>query len=228
MKLTKKIKNKIHHLYKLHVKKEKFLVEVHRWFKDKGDMTLRLDYPLTPSSVVFDLGGYHGDFAADIHEKYGCTVYIFEPVSEFFQICVDRFKGNGKIHCFKYGLSATDTWMDIGLAENASSFQSPHTSGKMERVEIRSIIPCIRELGVDSIDLMKINIEGGEFEVLDAMIDSNYTDNITNLQIQFHNFVENAEEKRNALRKKLNSTHIETWNYEFVWENWKIKDTQSQ
>jgi len=223
--LTKKIQNKLRHLYKLHVKKDSFLIEIERWFKDKGDMTLRLDYPLTPESIVFDLGGYHGDFAAEIHKKYGCSVYIFEPVFEFFQHCADRFKGNEKIHCFNFGLSSQDGWLNIGLAENASSFQSPHTSGKTERVEVRSVISCIEELGIDKIDLMKINIEGGEFEVLPALINAQYIHKITNLQIQFHDFIEHAKEKRDRLRDQFKLTHQETWNYEFVWENWNLKGT---
>ncbi|WP_163835751.1 FkbM family methyltransferase, partial [Pseudomonas viridiflava] len=84
---------------------------------------------------------------------------------------------------------------------------------------------CIEELGTDKIDLMKINIEGGEFEVLPALIDAQYIYKITNLQIQFHDSIEHAKEKRDRLRDQFKLTHQETWNYEFVWENWKLKGT---
>ena len=127
MNLLSKFKNKLAFKYRRYVLREPFLIEVERWFKDKGDDTLRLDYPLTSDSVVFDVGGYQGDFAADIHEKYGCTVYIFEPVLEFYQSCVERFKGNNKIICFNYGLASVNGSLEIGLADNASSFDSPHT-----------------------------------------------------------------------------------------------------
>ena len=50
------------------------------WFADNGDKTLRLDYPLTSDSIVFDLGGYKGDWASSIYEKYKCNIYIFEPI----------------------------------------------------------------------------------------------------------------------------------------------------
>lgn len=221
--LFEKIKNKIIYLNNRYIKRDHFLLEVDRWFKDKGDQALRLAYPLSADSVVFDLGGYHGDFAADIHAKYSCAVYIFEPVPKFYNKCVNRFAGNSKITCFNYGLASVDGWLDIGLADNASSFESPHAKGNTERVEIRSIVPCINSLGITKIDLMKINIEGGEFDVLPALIDSGLIKNIDNLQVQFHNFIDNAAEKRNELRRSLQQTHIETWNYEFVWENWKIK-----
>jgi hypothetical protein len=50
--------------YKLYVLRDIYAAEVTRWFKDKGDETLRLEYPeLNKDSLVFDLGGYHGDFS---------------------------------------------------------------------------------------------------------------------------------------------------------------------
>ena len=72
------IKRKIRHFYRLHILKDEFTVEIARWFKDKGDKTLRLNYPaLNKDSIVFDLGGYFGDYAYEINKKYGCKVYLF-------------------------------------------------------------------------------------------------------------------------------------------------------
>jgi FkbM family methyltransferase len=213
-----KIRNKLASLYRRYVLREPFLLEVARWFKDKGDETLRLNYPLTQESVVFDLGGYHGDFAAAVHQRYGCKVYIFEPVSEFYQRCVDRFQGNHKIVCLNYGLSSADGWLDIGLAENASSFASPHAKGATQRVQLSSIVKCISELGVNQIDLMKINIEGGEFDIIPAIIESGDIKKVQNLQVQFHNFVDDAVKQRTTIRNQLTATHMEMWSYEFVWE----------
>ena len=36
------------------------------WLADNGDKTYRLDYNLNENSVVFDLGGYEGQWASDI------------------------------------------------------------------------------------------------------------------------------------------------------------------
>lgn len=210
-------------LYKVHIKRERFLLEAKRWFRDEGDKTLRLNYPLDENSVVFDLGGYQGDFAAEIYEKYGCNIYVFEPVKSFYDKCVKRFEHVPKVKCFNYGLSSSDGWLNISLAENASSFSSPLVQGNTERVEVRSIAPCIKELGVDKINLIKINIEGGEYEVLPALIASGDICKIDDIQVQFHNFVAGAVDKRSTLRDALQDTHDETWCYEFVWENWKKK-----
>ena len=40
-------------------------------------------------------------------------------------------------------------------------------------------------------------------------------------QIQFHNFIESSESKRDTLITELSKTHKRTWCYKFVWENWK-------
>jgi FkbM family methyltransferase len=211
-------------LYRRYFLRDPFLREIDRWFNDKGDETLRLTYPLTAESIVFDLGGYHGDFAAAVNSRYGCKVYVFEPVPEFYKRCVDRFHGNSKIACFNFGLSSADGMLDIGLVENSSSFSSPHAQGVMLQVHVRSIVEYIRELGVARIDLMKINIEGSEFDILPAIIKSGDIDKVQHLQIQFHNFVDCAVEQRDTIRSVLNHTHAEMWNYDFVWESWRRKE----
>jgi len=223
MNLLSKIQNKLVFLYRRHILRDPFLFEVARWFGDKGDETLRLDYPLSQGSIVLDVGGYHGDFAAAVYERYGCKVYIFEPVPEFYQKCVTRFQGSQKIVCLNYGLSSVDDWLDIGMAENASSFASPYANGAVQRVQVRSVVECIRELGINRIDLMKINIEGGEFDVVPAIIESGDIRKVQYLQVQFHNFVDYAAKRRAAIRTQLANTHTEMWNYDFVWESWKLK-----
>lgn len=223
MNMLSKIQEKLVFLHRRYILRDPFLLEVARWFRDKGDETLRLDYPLTKESIVFDVGGYQGDFAAAVHERYGCKVYIFEPVPEFYQKVVIRFQGNPKIICLNYGLSSADGWLDIGVAENASSFASPHAKGARQRVQVRAVVECIRELGIDWIDLMKINIEGGEFDVVPAIIESGDINKVQYLQVQFHNFVDHAASRRAAIRTQLANTHREMWNYEFVWESWKLK-----
>jgi hypothetical protein len=53
-----------------------------KWWNDKGDETLRLDYPLDSNSVVVDAGGFEGEWAYSICEKYNSTVYVLEPIKE--------------------------------------------------------------------------------------------------------------------------------------------------
>lgn len=218
---------KFNYLYRRYLLRDPFLREIARWFKDRGDETFRLDYPLVSDSIVFDLGGYHGDFAAAINNRYCCNVYVFEPVPEYYQKCVERFRDNSRIVCLNFGLASEEGLMKMSLAENASSIVSAHAKGALLKVRVRSIVEFINEIGLSQIDLMKINIEGGEFDVLPAIINSGDIEKVQHLQIQFHNFIENAAVRRDEIRISLQKTHTEMWNYNFVWESWKLKEAKS-
>jgi FkbM family methyltransferase len=218
-----KLSNRLALYWRRYVLRDRTLLEFDRWFRDKGDETLRLKYPLTRDSVVFDLGGYRGDFAAAIHERYGCKVFVFEPVPQFYRMCVERFRGNEAIRCFDYGLSDKEASLEIVLDENGSSFFIDPGENPVLTVQTRSVARCIRDLGVRRIDLIKINIEGGEYDVIPALLDSGCIALVNNLQVQFHRFVEGAETRRAEIRRRLANTHSEQWNYEFVWESWALR-----
>jgi hypothetical protein len=81
----------------------------------------------------------------------------------------------------------------------------------------------MEENNLQSIDLLNINIEGAEYDLLNYLTKTPIIYNIKNIQIQFHDFIENAEVKRNIIHAKLNNTHKMTYNYDFVWENWKLR-----
>lgn len=195
-----------------------------KWFVDNGDTTLRLNYPLTEDSIVFDLGGYKGDFAHAINSKYGCYVYIFEPVNAYYLQCVDRFKDNKKILCFNYGLLDKDCKLAISNENDGSSILKNNTTDNCEQVSIKCFAETYNTLlGTSCIDLLKVNIEGSEFPLLAHIITSNTIQKIKHLQVQFHNFYPNSVFLREEIRSKLSETHIEAWNYPFVWESWTKK-----
>jgi hypothetical protein len=69
---------------------------------------------------------------------------------------------------------------------------------------------------------MKINIEGGEFDLLPAAIDSGLIERIKFIQVQFHQFIPNAIENRLQIHKALEKSHRQMWCYDFVWESWAL------
>ncbi|MES2964569.1 MAG: FkbM family methyltransferase [Bdellovibrionota bacterium] len=191
-----------------------------RWVAARGDATLRLDYPLTKSSLVLDLGGYRGDWAAEIFEKYGCRIFVFEPVSSFAEGIRRRFSGQNEIRTFDFALAGRNGTTEIGLDENSSSEFAAEASKKTV-IQLKDIAEFFNTQNVTSVDLMKINIEGAEFDLLDYMLDRGLTDRIANLQIQFHNFVPAADSRRESIRSRLAKTHDVTYDFPFIWENWR-------
>lgn len=202
-------------------KNEAPLTEVKRWFRDKGDETLRLSYPLNEDSIVFDLGGFQGDFAIQINARYRCYVYLFEPSVEFFEKCEKRFTQNSKVHCFNFGLSDENGQFTLSNEGDGSSILHKSDTNSIETVTVKKFSDVFDSLHIKSVDLIKINIEGSEYQLLDHIISSGLIEKFENIQVQFHDFVDDAKELRNTLTKKLSKTHHRTWCYEFVWENWQ-------
>ncbi|MCX6754454.1 MAG: FkbM family methyltransferase [Candidatus Nomurabacteria bacterium] len=189
------------------------------WFKINGDKTLRLDYPLNSSSVVVDVGGYEGQWASDIFAKYNSDIIIFEPVKQFAQQIEERFSKNNKITCYNVGLSNIDKTEKISLLDDSSSLFKNNT--QLENITLVNTNNFFEQKNINSIDLIKINIEGGEYDLLENLIENKLISKIKNIQVQFHDFVPNAKERMANIQEKLKETHHTTYQYEFVWENWE-------
>ncbi len=203
--------------------------EYRAWLSVEGDLTLRLDYDLSPESIVFDVGGYKGQWASDIFSKYQCRIYVFEPVADFATFIRNRFSKNGKISVFHFGLG----WHTVGAtievdADKSSLFRGGlGRAGKTEKTRIVSASDFLQERGISRIDLIKINIEGGEYDLLRHLFESGWMERILNIQVQFHEFVPESRKKRDETRRMLARTHSLTYCYDFVWENWRKRDIQS-
>ena len=194
--------------------------EFRKWFSIGGDETYRLNYALQSTSVVFDLGGYEGDFAHLISSKFGCEIHLYEPVERFHQRCVERFSGNQNIHCHRYGLSNVDGLFDISAADNSSSLIAVNQGKGCETVEVKRFADECARLKIIEIDLIKINVEGSEFLLLPHIIESGVINRINNIQVQFHDFFPDAYAERLRIHRMLKRSHKLDWCFPFVWESW--------
>lgn len=198
--------------------------DVTRWFQDGGD-TRRYQYNLNADSIVVDLGGFEGKFADTIFKKFGCKVYVYEPIGSFFNKSYATNKNNIGVTVYPVGISGyTDGIVSISVEGDASSIFK--TNGNVLKEDVRlfpvSTLFDGKLLALTKIDLLKINVEGAEFDILEALILHDYVKKIDNIQVQFHNFVPDAENRRNILRTQLSKTHHLTYDYPFVWENWEL------
>jgi FkbM family methyltransferase len=222
MEIAERISRRISWEYGLHIKRDPFTRALARWHDDKGDETHRLSYDLGPKSLVLDVGGFRGDWAAAIVERYDPYMHVFEPAVEFFAPLKDRFSANPKVRCHPYGLlDATVTRPFV--VDGAGSTLYPPSAGAPAPV-LASFVD-VKELfggeGITAVDLMKINIEGGEYPLLRRMIDAHLIERVRDLQIQFHRISPSSEALRNQLQTELSKTHRLTYDYFFVWENWR-------
>ena len=73
----------------------------------------------------------------------------------------------------------------------------------------------MKYLKVNKIKLLKINIVGGQYPFLNHIVINN-AKIVQNYQIQFHDFIADADNKRNKIICSLNDTHVQTWCYKFL------------
>lgn len=200
-----------------------------RWTKDKvqlwklldGENNFRLNYDIVDSDIVIDLGGYKGDWTKRIFEKYNCNVLVFEPVKDFYEEIKNKFSKEEKVKVFKFGLGSKNSSENIFLSGDSSSMISK--TGAKTTVEIKSAKEFLEKEDIKKVKLVKINIEGAEYELLEHLIANDLCETFENIQVQFHKFIPDYEERRLDISKKLSSTHEITYNFDMVWENWKLK-----
>lgn len=203
------------------ISKKVYGKDMARWFNEEGDKNLRIDYPLNEYSIVFDLGGYKGQWTSDISSKFCCKVFVFEPVAEFANKIRKRFILNKNIYVFDFGLSDKNKNENISLNNDRSSI---YKAGKdYQTIKLVDINEFMKSNSIEKIDLMKINIEGGEYDLLDKMIETGLTQKVRYFQIQFHDYFSGAIKRKRTITNELVKTHDLMWNYEFVWESWCFK-----
>lgn len=207
--------------YKLNIIKDPKTVAYRDWVKDERSSALRLEYPLTEDSIVLDVGGYIGQWSQDIIELYNPYIYIFEPVNEYFSKIKSKFESNTKVFIYNFGLSDKNMTQKITILNDSSSIF--RAGDKYTNIQIKDIFSFINENNISEIDLIKINIEGGEYPLLKRMIDTKLVHICKNIQVQFHEFYPNAVQLRNEMREDLRETHKLTYDYPFIWENWLRK-----
>lgn len=201
-------------------------IAIRKWRADNGDYKLIPVHDLDENSLVFDIGGFHGDFAAEIYARYSCSVMIFEPVPNFAKIISERFDKNSKVQIFQLALGGKNSVEQMSINSVSSSVLRKVSKNSIT-INIVNIVDWLDTHSIDRIDLMKINIEGAEYELLDKLLNSPYIDKINELLIQFHNFVPNAQDKMSKIQEKLSLTHRLGFQYPFIWENWIKKDLAS-
>jgi len=152
-------------------------------------------------------------------DKYNPNVYILEPIPKFYKTMVNKFKGNNKVHLLNVGISTENKNDTIFLNGDGSS--SNIKNGKPIKVIFNDMNTILDEWGLDSVDLLQINIEGDEYPLLDAIIENGLIKKFKNIQVQFHLSFGDATGRRDKIREGLKNNGFKLkFDYPFVWESW--------
>jgi len=128
--------------------------------------------------VIFDIGGNIGItsvYLASIFPE--ALIYTFEPLEDNFMILQKNIQPYNNIKAFNFGLGSKNGNFKVYQSDDLEnfggvSFYPDPTGNKTEpyiSCEIKNINDVIKELNIDSIDLIKIDTEGAEHDILTSL-----------------------------------------------------------
>jgi FkbM family methyltransferase len=182
-----------------------------RWFKDlrykifygcliqrgyqlisMGSPALNCDWMICPrnlnaQSVVYSGGvGHDVTFEHELVRRFGCNVMLFDPSPTGLETMA---KAENQIPQFKFqpvalaGRCGTLKFTPPQNPEEGSWFAQ---SGKTATLEVpcKNLSTLMRENGHEHIDLLKIDIEGAEYEVLEDLL--RHRLRVKQIAVEFH------------------------------------------
>ncbi|MDF1717865.1 MAG: FkbM family methyltransferase [Antarcticimicrobium sp.] len=195
----------------------------HKFRKDKALPRLTDFFDLDPGSVVIDFGGFEGTWTdAVLAAQPEARVHVFEPHPGYAAALRDKYCDRPNVTVHEGALGRAAGTLSLSDAGDASSAVADHDHS------FSAPVFAAREFfeaqGIDRVQLAKMNIEGGEYELLPALIETGLIGRIARLMVQFHLFRPADEPARAAVAARLAETHAPAWSYPFVWEEWRLKD----
>ena len=190
------------------------------WNIRKGDTKLTMNYPLDNNSIVVDVGSYKGEFIEKLNKRHQPIIHAIEPIEEFNDYLSKKFQNYPNIIIHKFGILDKTKKVTISKLGAGSSIYDRKEGASKELISLVSMSEFMKNEKLDQIDLLYLNIEGSEYQLLNHMIENNLIENVKHLQIQFHNYLENATLERRKLRRVLKKTHVCKFNFPFIWERW--------
>ncbi len=169
---------------------------------------------LNKDSVVYSFGiGKDISFDKKVMLKHGCKVYAFDPTPKSIAY-IQAQKLNPLFHFYPFGISTKTGSEVFYLPKNKKA-----VSGSMAEhsfvdlydkisVEMKTLSDIMQDLGHKHIDVLKMDIEGSEYEVVESIL--NLQIPIKQLLIEFHDrFFDTAEYKSKKLVKSLQENGYE-------------------
>ena len=140
----------------------------------------KLEYWIPPEvkpKVILDIGGNIGTTSVYFGHMFpNAKIYTFEPVTDNFEILQKNTEGFPNTTVYNVGLGKEDT-----IAKIFTNNDNDNTGGyslynnldvdesKSQEITIKRIDTFLNEIGVDQVDLIKIDTEGAEYDILTTM-----------------------------------------------------------
>lgn len=164
---------------------------------------------LNEKSVIFSFGvGNDISFDLALIKSKGCKVYTFDPtkgVGRFIQPYLEIYP---TLSFTPVGLSGRDCEEWFFPPENSehiscSVIPNEATKKRAYKVPMKKLSTLMAEQNISSIDLLKLDIEGAEYDVIPDILDEGIK--IKQLQVEIHpDLFADGRQKTRRLIRKLN------------------------
>jgi FkbM family methyltransferase len=159
---------------------------------------------LGPDSVVYSCGvGCDISFDVSLIERHGVRVHAFDPTEEAERyVREQRPPERFSLHRCAVADRDGEAWFsEIVPLDNphykAGALGALGPTRRREAVRARSIASLMAELGHDRLDVLKLDIEGGEFAVLEHVLERR--PRVDQIVVEFHPHLVNLGRHRTLL-----------------------------
>ena len=90
---------------------------------------------LDSSAVVFDIGGFKGEFTDRIRTICQCRILIFEPVKAYYEIIKNKYSNIPLVYLYNFGLGSEKRNTTINIAGSSSTVYN-NVSTQLDTQEI--------------------------------------------------------------------------------------------
>ena len=169
-----------------------------------------------PGSTIVDIGGYIGDFSiyAAKYLRAG-RVIVYEPTVENFAILKLNIANNGYedriVAVDKAVGGSSHVHLNVQIEEGEEVHASAYRYQGAEQRAISSVTlaELFEEHDLDAVDLLKIDCEGGEYDILAAAPDQLF-DRVRAVVFEYHS-VEGFEPKLDHILRRLTGAGYTVW-----------------
>lgn len=138
-----------------------------------GEITVLKKIARTNPGIIIDAGANVGDYSILANQIMpACKIYAFEPVEATFQYLLSNIKDLKNVVPIKKGLFKENCELAINLFasnEHSSIYDIeglPIGSDSQQKIELVRGDDFIKDNQIDSIDFLKLDVEGAEYDAL--------------------------------------------------------------
>lgn len=182
-----------------------------------GDWSVPANY-VTKESIVYSFGiGEDASWDLALIQAKNCQVQGFDPTPKSLS-WVKNHVLDSRFSIHPWALADLDGTLDLWLPANdafvsASCRASDSSSSKKITVPCRCLPSIMNELGHEFVDVLKMDIEGAEYSVIEQIVNDGLAKRIGVILVEFHHWMSafKLDDTRKAIEQLADVGFLPAW-----------------